>query len=56
MALSPYSMLPNGNFQYRRVQVEIDEALLNEIADVTGGKYFRATNNKEVKRDLRRNK
>ena len=49
MALSPYSMLPNGNFQYRRVQVEIDEALLNEIADVTGGKYFRATNNKKLK-------
>lgn len=49
MALSPYSILPNGNFQYRRVQVEIDEELLNEIADVTGGKYFRATNNKKLK-------
>ncbi|MGB3605942.1 vWA domain-containing protein [Psychroserpens sp.] len=49
MALSPYSILPNGNFQYRRVQVEIDEKLLNEIADVTGGKYFRATNNKKLK-------
>ena len=49
MALSPYSILPNGNFQYRRVQVEIDEELLNEIADVTGGTYFRATDNKELK-------
>jgi len=49
MALSPYSILPNGSFQYRRVQVEIDEDLLNEIADVTGGKYFRATNNKKLK-------
>lgn len=49
MALSPYSILPNGNFQYRRVQVEIDEDLLNEIADVTGGRYFRATNNKKLK-------
>ena len=49
MALSPYSMLPNGNFQYRRVQVEIDEELLKEIADVTGGNYFRATNNKKLK-------
>lgn len=49
MALSPYSVLANGNFQYRRVQVEIDEELLNEIADVTGGKYFRATNNKKLK-------
>ncbi|WP_047548671.1 vWA domain-containing protein [Psychroserpens sp. Hel_I_66] len=49
MALSPYTILPNGNFQYRRVQVEIDEALLNEIADVTGGRYFRATDNKKLK-------
>lgn len=49
MALSPYHILPNGNFQYRRVQVEIDEELLNEIADVTGGTYFRATDNKKLK-------
>ncbi|MDG5490887.1 VWA domain-containing protein [Psychroserpens sp. SPM9] len=49
MALSPYHILPNGNFQYRRVQVEIDEELLNEIADVTGGAYFRATDNKKLK-------
>jgi Ca-activated chloride channel family protein len=49
MALSPYSILPNGKFQYRRVNVEIDEALLNEIADVTGGTYFRATDNKKLK-------
>ena len=31
-----------------RVQVEIDEALLKEIAKATGGKYFRATNNKKL--------
>ncbi|WP_299333350.1 VWA domain-containing protein [uncultured Psychroserpens sp.] len=49
MALSPYQILPNGNFQYRRVQVEIDEDLLKEIADVTGGNYFRATDNKKLK-------
>ncbi|MGB7786987.1 MAG: VWA domain-containing protein [Salinimicrobium sp.] len=47
-ALSPISILPNGNFQYGRVPVEIDEALLREIAQVTGGKYFRATNNKKL--------
>jgi len=28
--------------------VEIDEALLKEIAEATGGKYFRATNNKKL--------
>ncbi|MBQ0786312.1 MAG: VWA domain-containing protein [Oceanihabitans sp.] len=48
MALSPYSINANGTFQYARVQVEIDEDLLKEIADVTGGKYFRATNNKKL--------
>jgi Ca-activated chloride channel family protein len=48
MALTPMSILPNGNFQYGRAKVEIDEELLKEIADVTGGKYFRATNNKKL--------
>ena len=47
-ALSPISILPNGNFQYGRVPVEIDEALLKEISEVTGGKYFRATNNQSL--------
>lgn len=48
MALSPIGILSNGQFQYGRAQVEIDEELLKEIADVTGGKYFRATNNKKL--------
>ena len=48
MALSPVGILQNGDFQYARVQVEIDEDLLKEIAKVTGGKYFRATNNKKL--------
>lgn len=48
MALSPIGILPNGNFQYGRVQVEIDEALMQDIADATGGKYFRADNNQKL--------
>ena len=36
-------------FQYGNVQVEIDEALLQEIAETTGGKYFRATTNTKLK-------
>ncbi len=48
MALSPIGILPNGSFQYGRIQVEIDEALLKQIAKVTGGRYFRATNNKKL--------
>lgn len=49
MALSPVAMDPiTKRLQYARVQVEIDEALLKEIADATGGRYFRATNNKKL--------
>ena len=48
MALSPIA-IRNGVFQYGRTQVKIDEKLLKEIAEVTGGKYFRATNNRKLK-------
>ncbi len=47
MALSPVA-INNRVFQYSRIQVEIDEELLKEIANATGGKYFRATNNKKL--------
>ena len=49
MALSPTAINPNGTFRYSRIKVEIDEALLKEIAESTSGKYFRATNNKKLK-------
>lgn len=48
MALSPVSIDARGELQYARVQVEIDENLLKEIAKATGGLYFRATNNKKL--------
>ncbi len=48
MALSPIA-IRNGVFQYGKIQVEIDEKLLKEIAEVTGGKYFRANNNRKLK-------
>jgi Ca-activated chloride channel family protein len=47
MALSPVGIKPNGQFQYRNVEVKIDEALLKNIAESTGGKYFRATDNEK---------
>ena len=49
MALSPVALSRDGKFQYGRVQVEIDEDLLKEIAEATGGQYFRATDNKKLK-------
>ena len=48
MALSPVGVDSKGKFSYAKIQVEIDEALLMEIADLTGGKYFRATNNEKL--------
>ena len=47
-ALSPIA-IRNGAFQYGKIKVEIDEELLKEIAQVTGGKYFRANNNRKLK-------
>ena len=49
MALSPIGIDSRGKFNYANAKVEIDEKLLNEIADMTGGKYFRATNNNKLK-------
>lgn len=48
MAMSPIGIRPDGGFQYGNVKVEIDEALLKEIAKKTGGQYFRATSNTKL--------
>lgn len=48
-ALSPVAMYPDGSFQYGYVDVNIDEKVLNHIASLTGGKYFRATDNDKLK-------
>ena len=47
-ALSPIAYNTDGSFRYGMHQVEIDETLLKEIAKTTGGKYFRATDNKKL--------
>ncbi len=47
-ALSPIAYNPDGSFRYGMAEVQIDEALLEQIATLTGGKYFRATDNKKL--------
>lgn len=47
-ALTPIAYNADGSFRYGMRQVEIDEALLKDIAEVTGGKYFRATDNEKL--------
>ena len=47
-ALTPIAYNADGSYRYGMRQVEIDEELLEDIAKVTGGKYFRATNNEKL--------
>ncbi|MEM0541583.1 VWA domain-containing protein [Flavobacterium sp. j3] len=47
-ALFPYAYAPNGGFLFKMMPVEIDEDLMNAIAKTTGGKYYRAINNKKL--------
>ena len=42
-ALSPVQRRSDGRYIFGMANVEIDERLLNEIAEMTGGRYFRAT-------------
>ena len=47
--LVPYPVQdPFGKTVYRDVVIEIDEKLLIEVADTTGGKYYRATDTEEL--------
>ena len=48
MALSPYALNADGSIIYRMQQVDIDEPLMKKIAEVTKGRYFRATNNQKL--------
>lgn len=48
MAEFPYAYAPNGGFLYKNMKVEIDEQLMKNIANVTGGKYFRASSNTKL--------
>jgi len=45
---APYPFMTPFGKQYQMVPVEIDENLLKKIAGITGGKYFRATNNRKL--------
>ncbi len=47
-ALTPVALNPDGSFRYGYNEVEIDEKLLKKIADETGGRYFRATDNEKL--------
>ena len=47
--VAPYPMPVAGGVQYVNIPVEIDTKTLSEIAAITDGNYYRATNNKELR-------
>lgn len=49
LALSPVGINAKGKLNYANIQVEIDEELLTQISEMSGGKYFRATDNSKLK-------
>jgi Ca-activated chloride channel family protein len=46
---APYPVQTPAGIQYQKMPVVIDEGTLSKIASLTGGKYFRATNNETLK-------
>lgn len=49
MGMAPYPMQTPFGIQYQNVPVQIDEEVLQKISDMTGGKYYRATDNKKLR-------
>ena len=47
--MAPYPVMTPWGVEVQNVKVEIDENLLTEIADATGGRYFRATDNNSLR-------
>ena len=47
-ALSPISRRSDGRYVFGMAKVEIDEGLLNQISDMTGGRYYRATDEQSL--------
>ncbi len=50
IGMAPYPFQMGNRIVYQNIEVKIDEELLKKIAGQTGGKYFRATDNKSLKR------
>ena len=46
--MAPYPVQTPFGVRYQDVEVQIDEPLMREVAQLTGGEYFRATDNKSL--------
>ncbi len=47
--MAPYPFQTAFGIHYQNVEVKIDEEVLKQIAESTGGKYFRATDNQSLR-------
>ena len=47
--MAPYPFQTNYGIVYQNIEVKIDEDVLKQIADATGGQYFRATDNSRLR-------
>jgi Ca-activated chloride channel family protein len=49
MGEAPYPVQTPFGIRYQMVPVEIDEKVMKQVAEMTDGKYFRATDNKKLR-------
>ncbi|MCE3295499.1 MAG: hypothetical protein K0R65_1213 [Crocinitomicaceae bacterium] len=49
LGMAPSPVFTPFGIEYENMPVEIDELTLNKIASITGGKYFRATNEESLR-------
>jgi Ca-activated chloride channel family protein len=49
MGFAPYPVQTPFGIQYQNMEVKIDEDLLKQVANMTDGKYFRATDNSSLR-------
>lgn len=48
--VAPYPMVVGGRVEYVNMPVEIDTKMLSDIAAATDGEFYRATNNRELRK------
>jgi Ca-activated chloride channel family protein len=49
LGMAPYPVQTPYGIRYQNMEVKIDEEVLQKVAEMTDGKYFRATNNQKLK-------
>lgn len=48
-ALTPVGLYPDGSYAFDYIDVDVDDETLTRIAEMNGGRYFRATTNEKLR-------